>query len=127
MNDLTAFADAESQESRQPPRSNGELVFDEPWQSRAFGLAAAAVEAGHFTWSQFQKYLIPEIANHDKTAGSSPTQLTLTRGSTAEPAGYYGCWLAALERLLADSGKAPQAEVDALATQYASREPGHDH
>src|SRR5205823_5960355 len=27
-----------------PPRSNGELVFDAPWQARVFGLAAAVVE-----------------------------------------------------------------------------------
>lgn len=26
------------------PRRNGELAFDEPWQTRAFGLAAAVVE-----------------------------------------------------------------------------------
>ncbi len=116
MSDRSAFAGEQTQESHQPPRSNGELVFDEPWQSRSFGLAAAAVEAGYFTWSQFQKYLIIEIGNHDETTSS-----------TGEPAGYYGCWLAALERLLRDDGKAPQAKVDALVAQYASRESGHDH
>ncbi len=98
----------------EPPRSNGELLFDQPWQSRAFGLAAAAEEAGHFTWSQFQKYLIAEIANPDAP-------------DTGEPAGYYECWLDALARLLADDGTTSRAEVVALAEQYAAREPGHDH
>ena len=32
-----------------PPRSNGELVFAEPWESRAFGMAVTLYEAGVLT------------------------------------------------------------------------------
>ena len=28
-----------------PPRSNGELVFEAPWESRSFGMAVALSEA----------------------------------------------------------------------------------
>lgn len=101
------------------PRSNGELVFDQPWQSRAFGLAAAAVDAGRFDWSDFQKYLIAEVAHVDAAGADTAT--------TADPAVYYSCWLAALERLAADKDLAPAAELAELASQYAAREPGHDH
>ena len=45
-----------------PPRSNGELVFAEPWESRAFGMAVTLSEAGVFTWPQFQAALIARIA-----------------------------------------------------------------
>ena len=31
-----------------PPRSNGELVFAAPWESRAFGLAMALHDGGLF-------------------------------------------------------------------------------
>ncbi|MDT7620396.1 MAG: hypothetical protein QOF99_1297, partial [Pseudonocardiales bacterium] len=33
-----------------PPRSNGELVFAEPWESRAFGMAVTLFDAGAFRW-----------------------------------------------------------------------------
>ena len=29
-----------------PPRDNGELVFEAPWESRAFGVAVALHDAG---------------------------------------------------------------------------------
>jgi hypothetical protein len=45
-----------------PPRSNGELVFAEPWESRAFGMAVSLYETGMFSWPQFQAALIARIA-----------------------------------------------------------------
>jgi nitrile hydratase accessory protein len=68
-----------------PPRRNGELVFDAPWQGRAFGMALAAVERLGLPWIAFQQRLIAAIA--------------------AQPeAPYYDCWVAALEKLLLDYG-----------------------
>ena len=32
------------------PRANGELVFEAPWQSRAFGIAIALVERQASDW-----------------------------------------------------------------------------
>lgn len=49
-----------------PPRQNGELHFDAPWQGRVFATTAVLVEAGHFTWSQFQAALIAEITANDE-------------------------------------------------------------
>jgi nitrile hydratase accessory protein len=43
------------------PRSNGDLVFSEPWESRAFGMAASLHEAGAFTWPEFQAALVARI------------------------------------------------------------------
>ena len=31
-----------------PPRTNGELVFELPWESRVFGLTMSLYEAGQF-------------------------------------------------------------------------------
>lgn len=47
-----------------PPKSNGELAFGEPWQSRAFGLTAALVDSGHLSWPEFQSALIVQVASH---------------------------------------------------------------
>jgi len=77
-----------------PPRRNGELVFEAPWQGRAFGLALGVVERLGVPWSAFQERLIAAIA-------ASPD------------APYYDCWVAALERLLLDYGLATSAEIDA--------------
>lgn len=83
------------------PRRNGELVFDAPWQGRAFGLALALVQRLGLPWSAFQKHLIAEIA--------------------ARPgAAYYECWVAALERLLLERGVASADELERARAAVAS-------
>lgn len=89
-----------------PPRSNGELVFAHPWESRAFGMAVALHDSGAFTWERFQEALIARIA-----AGGS----------------YYGCWLLALEDVLTADGHVAVAEIDAKVGALAARPEGHDH
>jgi len=77
-----------------PPRRNGELVFDAPWQGRAFGMAVGVVERLGLEWKAFQQRLIAEIA--------------------AQPeAPYYDCWVAALERLVLDYGVVAAEEMQA--------------
>jgi nitrile hydratase accessory protein len=71
------------------PRKNGELVFDEAWQGRIFGLTVAMSHDARFEWREFQAQLIAEIA-HAEGAG--------------EDTAYYERWLHAFERLLAEKG-----------------------
>jgi nitrile hydratase accessory protein len=78
------------------PRRNGELVFDAPWQGRAFGMALVVVERLGLPWAAFQKHLIAAIA-------AAPT------------APYYDCWVSALEHLLIERGHATAAEIEATA------------
>ena len=44
-----------------PPRSNGELVFAEPWESRTFGMTMALTDAGVIDWDDFRDALIARI------------------------------------------------------------------
>jgi nitrile hydratase accessory protein len=69
------------------PRKNGELVFDEPWQARAFGIAITIAEQGQLDWGGFRRHLIAAV-------GEVP----------ARP--YWESWLAALESWLAELGLA---------------------
>jgi nitrile hydratase accessory protein len=69
------------------PRKNGELVFEEAWQGRLFGMTVAMSHEGRFEWREFQARLIAEIARAER----------LGEGSS-----YYERWCAAFERLLAD-------------------------
>ena len=92
------------------PRSNGELVFEAPWQSRAFGLAVALHERGVYEWSAFSRALAEEIAAGGFDDGSR----------------YYEHWLAALERLLREDGVVADAELAAEAAAIAEHD-DHDH
>jgi nitrile hydratase accessory protein len=112
---MTASAPLEIAGPAAPPRSNGELVFAEPWESRAFGLVVTLFDAGVFEWSQFQAALIAQIAawERDHPAG--------------ECFSYYRCWLAALESVLAQAGLVAPTDVANRAAALATRPAGHDH
>jgi hypothetical protein len=47
-----------------PPRSNGELVFEAPWQGRAFGLCLALLEREGLGWDAFRTHLVAALAAH---------------------------------------------------------------
>jgi nitrile hydratase accessory protein len=98
-----------------PPRDNGELVFAEPWESRAFGMAVSLYEAGTFRWERFQGALIARIRAWE--ADHPP----------GEEYSYYRCWLQALEDVLVADGTVRPEEVTARAVALADRPVGHDH
>ena len=98
--------------SAAPPRSNGELVFAEPWESRAFTMAVALCEAGVFSWREFQEALIARIARHNDPSTDWC---------------YYEHWLGALEDVLASRGAVPHHDLTARAAELAQRPAGHDH
>lgn len=85
------------------PRKNGELVFAEPWQGRAFGMAVALSEQGAFAWEEFRQELIAQVAAAERRGGSFE---------------YYEVWLATFERLLAAKGLVSGAEVEECAFQF---------
>jgi cobaltochelatase CobN len=85
------------------PRRNGELVFDAPWQGRAFGMAVALSEGGLFPWEEFRQALIREIAAAEAGGGEFR---------------YYEAWLAALERVLAGRGLVRPEQVEEVAFQF---------
>lgn len=97
-----------------PPRSNGELVFSEPWQGRAFGLVMALTERGVLSYDAFREALIARIGAEEQ---ASPTGQS----------DYYRCWLHALEQVLTDTAVVRRVDLDARAVAFAQRPAGHDH
>ncbi len=93
------------------PRKNGELVFEAPWEGRAFGMAVALNENGEYEWSEFQNLLAAEIADAEQGHDSST---------------YYERWLASLEKLLLDKGMLEAKELEVRTTEYASGERDDD-
>ena len=73
------------------PRDNGELVFEEPWQGRALGMAVVTLERTGLSWADFRRHLVAAIAARQSVEESSATA-------------YYTAWLDALESLLAEHG-----------------------
>ena len=102
-----------------PPRSNGEVVFAAPWESRAFGLAMALSDRNVFDWETFRQALIRQIAAFETTHPDG------------EGWSYYACWLAALEEVLSGpstpGGGLSAAQVRSREAELAARPAGHDH
>ena len=69
-----------------PPRHNGELAFDAPWQYRMFSVAAGVVERRfNGDWAPFRHCLMHAIADQPKRP-------------------YWDSWTTALEELVVDTG-----------------------
>jgi nitrile hydratase accessory protein len=96
-----------------PPRSNGELVFAAPWESRVFAMAVSMAESGQFAWEEFRGHLVERIAAWEQEAAGEWS--------------YYECWLDALERLVVERGIAGAGALDERAEALGLRPPGHDH
>ncbi len=98
-----------------PPRSNGELIFAEPWESRAFGLAVALHSSGTFTWKAFSTELATSIAHWERDH------------PPGECYSYYSCWLQALEAILERSQIVDRGAVADRVDRLRQRPAGHDH
>ena len=80
------------------PRINGELVYDSPWQRRAFGTAVATTRHLGLDWDQFRVRLMAAIADQPDRP-------------------YYESWVAALERLVVDRGLLTTRDIDDRAAE----------
>jgi nitrile hydratase accessory protein len=89
------------------PRQNGELVFEAPWESRAFGVAIALHDAGAIDFEVFRTRLIAEIG---EVGGAA----------------YYECWLQALEQVLLELELCCRDELEQRAVAIAY-DWAHDH
>lgn len=101
-----------------PPRANGEVVFEAPWQARVFGIAHALCDAGHFGWDDVRAALIERIGREDAA-----------RSASADPAPfeYWTCFAEALDHVVAARGICDPAALDARVAVLADRPHGHDH
>ncbi|BBY17160.1 nitrile hydratase accessory protein [Mycolicibacterium litorale] len=108
------IADLDTEGPAAPPRANGELVFEEPWESRAFGMAVLLSEAGVFTWPQFRDALVARIDRWESSHDGGGWH-------------YYRHWLGALEDVLSAHGTVATDRVTVRARALALRPDGHDH
>jgi nitrile hydratase accessory protein len=74
-------------------------AFAESWQARAFAVAMLASRQGCFTWSEWTHALGREL------------QLAPGISAQAVEAGYFDCWLSALQSLLVGKGVIERSEL----------------
>ncbi len=94
------------------PRRNGELVFDEPWEGRVFGLAVALNESGIYDWPDFSERLVEETASDEQQGRHGR---------------YYQRWVRALERLALDHSLITPTELNARTQALATEAPDSNH
>jgi nitrile hydratase accessory protein len=77
-----------------PPRDNGTLTFQAPWEGRALALAVALVERLDVPWDEFRACLIASVQEQPRRP-------------------YYESWAAALEQFVVDRQLTSRAALDA--------------
>jgi nitrile hydratase accessory protein len=90
-----------------PPRKNGALVFDAPWQGRAFGMALALRSRQPYGWAELRALLEKRIARAGPADGSHY---------------YYECWIASLEELLEERRLISAEELEQRSREYLNGE-----
>jgi nitrile hydratase accessory protein len=90
MSEALAAADVELADLPIPRDPDGEPVFEEPWQGRAFGMAHVWIERTGTPWPEFRRRLAEAIATREPEPGES------------EANAYWGAWLEAFDGLVAD-------------------------
>jgi hypothetical protein len=108
MSAETQSIDADLEGPISPPRNNGEIVFEAPWERRVFGLTVAACRSGACDWEAFRKRLISRIADDELRP-------------------YWQSWAAALEDALADTAVLARGELDERHHELLGRPAGFDH
>jgi nitrile hydratase accessory protein len=98
------------------PRRNGELVFEAPWESQAFGMAIALYEQGHYDWEEFRGRLISEIGDWERSEEDERAVWD-----------YYRHWLASFEALVKDRGLLSEEEIEERTSEFVSGARGDDH
>ncbi len=115
-NEKQGMSDTEMSLSGQatPPLSNGEVVFDAPWQSRVFGMARVLCEQGVYDWDEFRTCLIQRISDWQRDSGE-------------EDYYYFNHFLAAFTDLVTRKSLCSTEEITRRTLLLESRPHGHDH
>jgi hypothetical protein len=106
--DIAAEIDADLEGPVSPPRDNGEVVFNTPWERRLFGVTVALCRTAACDWETFRRRLIWRIGQDE-----------------ARP--YWRSWAVALEDVLVGSAMVTHSEVATRQVEMLNRPPGHDH
>lgn len=83
-----------------PVCADGDMVFREPWEARAFALVVTLSQAGYFTWSEWVDCFAEQVSKATDAEAAGHTPKT-----------YYEQWVDAAESLLAAKGLAAPEQL----------------
>ncbi len=106
MKPMAEIDDLEGPDS--PPRRNGEIVFEAPWQRRVFGITVALCRSQALAWDGFRRQLIRRIAGHAELP-------------------YWQNWALALEDVLAQASMVTPCELDGRQHEMLELPAGDEH
>ena len=92
-----------------------EEAFSAPWEARSFAIAHRLAETGVFTWDEFRRHLIDQIARAEKVRAHA----WIDSGE-----GYYTHFMRALEAILSEKGI---ISAEALEARMRALGPHDDH
>lgn len=85
-----------------PTEVDGDRLFAEPWEAKAFAMVVTLAQAGHFSWAEWVECFSKEVAAAAAVEAAGGT-----------PKSYYAQWLDAAEKLLVGKGMATAAQLAA--------------
>lgn len=94
---------------RIPTNAEQEIVFNFPWEAKAFALVVHLHQQGHYTWVEWAETLSAEIR---------------AAGAEDDGSAYYLLWLAAAEKLVARKALAGADEISARKVALESQQGG---
>jgi nitrile hydratase accessory protein len=98
------------QEEVAPPRKNGELQFQEPWESRSFGIALALYDKNLYTtWDEFRTRLVQEISVWEKKNAEHKDDPSWN---------YYEHWQEALNQLVVETGLLDKHDINIRTNEF---------
>jgi nitrile hydratase accessory protein len=96
------------------PTEAQELVFNAPWEAKAFAIVNQLTTLEHCTWPEWTQYLSSAIA--------------ATEHAAPDAVPYYEQWVMACEQLLADKGLLDAQAIDQKMQELvAEKEAEHHH
>jgi nitrile hydratase accessory protein len=97
-----------------PPRKNGELEFQMPWESRSFGMALALYDQKLYTkWDEFRTRLVQEISVWEKKNVEHKDNPNWN---------YYEHWQEALNQLVVETGVLDKHEINTRTNEFLTGE-----
>ncbi|MBT8154080.1 nitrile hydratase accessory protein [Epibacterium ulvae] len=95
------------------PKNEDGVVFNAPWEGRAFALVVNLHKAGVFAWEDWVETFSSEIAQVEAKDGPQQS--------------YYECWVSALQKILVASDVMSDAEFAAFEAETLTDWPHPTH
>lgn len=97
-----------------PVCADGDMVFKEPWEAKAFAIVVTLSNDGHFSWSEWVDCFAEQV-----------TRATQVEAEGGVPKTYYEQWVDATEAILVAKGVTSAEQL--FAKKLGAIQPASSH